>query len=162
MLLLASRAIEPNTGHAAGRALLAELYRSQTGRELPPILVTDRGKPYFAGDDLHFSVSHTKGHVFVALSDRPVGIDAEETDRDINLRLAEKILSPAERLRYDAAADKRTALLKLWVLKEAWVKYTGEGLQGYPNQTDFSPEDSRVTERDGCYVAVIKEDAYVI
>ena len=162
MLCLASRAIEPNRGHEAGRALLAELYRAETGRELPPILVTDRGKPYLKGDALHFSVSHTRGHVFVALSDRLIGIDAEEQDRPIRLELAEKILSPAEKARYEAVTDKRTALLKLWVLKEAWVKYTGEGLRGYPNQTDFSPDDPRLFVRDGCYVAVMEEDEYAV
>jgi len=162
MIRLASRAIEPNMGHAAGRKLLTELYRDHTGRELPAILVTDRGKPYFEGDPLHFSISHTPRHVFVALSDRPIGIDAEETDRQINLRLAEKILSPAEKTRYDAAADKRAVLLKLWVLKEAQAKYTGEGLRGYPNHTDFSPDDSRVLVKDGCYVAVIEEEQYAV
>ena len=40
-----------------------------------------------------------------ALSDRPVGIDAEELDRDIDPRLADKILSPTERLRYEAQPD---------------------------------------------------------
>ena len=162
MICLASRAIEPNKGHAAGRKLLAELYRDHTDRELPTILVTDRGKPYFEGDPLHFSISHTPRHVFVALSDRPIGIDAEETDRQINLRLAEKILSPAEKTRYDAAADKRAVLLKLWVLKEARAKYTGEGLRGYPNHTDFSPDDPRVFVKDGCYVAVIEEEQYAV
>ena len=162
MLYFAGRAIEPNNGHAAGWELLAELYRGHTGREMPPIRVTDRGKPYFEGETLHFSISHTKSHVFVALSDRPIGIDAEERDRKIRLELAEKILSPAEKERYDAAADKRAALLRLWVLKEAWVKYTGEGLRGYPNHTDFSPDDSRVFVKDGCYVAVIEEDEYAV
>ena len=162
MLLLASRAIEPNRGHAAGRELLAQLYRTHTGRELPPIRIADRGKPYFEGDDLHFSISHTKSHVFVALSDRPIGIDAEERDRKIRLELAEKILSPTEKARYDATADQRAALLKLWVLKEARAKYTGTGLQGYPNHTDFSPEDPRVFEKDGCYVAVIEEETYAV
>ena len=162
MLCLVCRAIEPNMGHVAGRELLAELYRAHTGRELPPILVTDRGKPYFQGDGLHFSISHTPRHVFAALSEKPIGIDAEETDRPIRLELAEKILSPAERMRYDAAADKRAALLKLWVLKEAWVKYTGDGLRGCPNHTDFTPEDPRVFEKDGCYVAVIEEEQYAV
>ena len=158
MIRLACCAIEPNKGHEAGRELLTRLYREETGRELPPILRTDRGKPYFEGDPLHFSVSHTKRHVFVALSDRPVGIDAEEADRPIRFELAEKILSPEERVRYEAAADKQAALLKLWVLKEAWVKFTGQGLQRYPNQTDFSPGDPRVFVKEGCYVAVIEEE----
>ena len=162
MLVFACRAIEPNRGHAAGRELLAELYRTHTGRELPPVRIADRGKPYFEGDALHFSISHTRRHVFVALSDRPIGIDAEEIDRNINLRLAEKILSPAESERYDAAADQRAALLRLWVLKEAQAKCTGEGLRGYPNQTDFSPDDPRIFVKDGCYVAVIEEDEYAV
>ena len=162
MLCFACRAIEPNTGHAAGRVLLAELYLGHTGRSLPPILVTDRGKPYFEDDPLHFSISHTKGHVFAALSDRPIGIDAEEQDRKIRPELAEKILSPAEKARFDSATDKRAALLRLWVLKEAWVKYTGEGLRHFPNHTDFSPDDPRVFEKDGCYVAVIEEEQHVI
>lgn len=162
MLRFAGQSIEPNKGHEAGRVLLAELYRAETGQELPPVLVTERGKPYFGGDSLHFSISHTKHHVFVALSDRPIGIDAEEKDRSIRPELAEKILSPREKRRYDAAPDKRSALLKFWVLKEAQVKCTGEGLQGYPKDTDFSPDDPRVFEHSGCYVAVIEEESYVI
>ena len=145
------------TGHEAGRQLLAELYRQETGRDLPKVLTTDRGKPYFPDSDLHFSISHTKKHAFCALSEAPVGIDGEEADRDINLRLAEKILSPSEKAQFDRAADKRAALLKFWVLKEAAAKLSGEGLKGYPNHTNFSLEDPRVLETDGCIVAILEE-----
>ena len=156
MIELKWRAIEPGQGHEAGRALLAQMYRAYRGQEMPAVVLEERGKPRFAEDPLQFSISHTKGHVFCVLSDRPVGIDAEEKDRKIDLRLAEKILSPAEKQRYLATPDKREALLKLWVLKEAAAKCSGEGLRGYPNQTDFSPEDPRLTEIDGCFVAVIE------
>ncbi|MEI3093229.1 MAG: hypothetical protein V8T48_04715 [Oscillospiraceae bacterium] len=47
-------------------------------------------------------------------------------------------------------------MLTFWVLKEAQVKRTGDGLRGYPNKTDFSLDDPRVTEMDGCLVAVIE------
>ena len=93
-ILFAHRALENETGHEAGRQLLRQLYIQKTGKECPEILVTDRGKPYFAEGTLHFSISHTKSHVFCVLSERPVGMDAEEMDRAVNLRLAEKILSP--------------------------------------------------------------------
>jgi 4'-phosphopantetheinyl transferase len=132
------------------------MYLNMTGLPLPEILVTDRGKPYFKDAALHFSISHTKNHVFCVLSDRCVGIDAEETDRRADLRLAEKILSPGEKARYEAAADKRLALLRLWVLKEAYAKLCGRGLGDYLYETDFDPEDSRVTEIHGCFVAVIE------
>lgn len=144
------------SGHEAGRMLLSRLYREETGLELPPILTTDRGKPYFADSALHFSISHTKRHAFCVLSDRNVGLDAEEADRSINLKLADKILSPAEKAQFDAAADRRMALLTFWVLKEAAGKFSGEGLKGYPNYTNFSLDDSRVTIIDGCLVAVLE------
>ena len=143
------------TGHEAGRELLASLYRAETGEELPEIWKTDRGKPYFATGKWHFSITHTPRHAFCALSERPVGIDAEELDRNINLRLAEKILSAGEKAQFDAAPDKRLALLTFWVLKEAAVKLSGEGLRGYPKDTDFSLDDPRVCTMDGCLLAVI-------
>mgnify|MGYP003300319125 CR=1 FL=1 len=154
---IASCALEGRTGHEAGRQLLAQLYREETGLDLPPIAVTDRGKPYFPDSSWHFSITHTEAHAFCALSPNPVGIDAEELGRNIRLKLADKILSPGERLQYDAAADKRRALLTFWVLKEAAVKYTGEGLRGFPRDTNFSLDDPRVTEREGCLLAVIEE-----
>ena len=153
---IVSCALDGRTGHEAGRALLAALYREETGHELPPIAVKAGGKPYFPGSDWHFSVSHTPRRAFCALSRREIGIDAEELDRNVKLALAEKILSPGERVQFDAAPDKRRALLTFWVLKEAQVKRTGDGLRGYPNGTDFSLNDPRVTEMDGCLVAVIE------
>ena len=154
---IAVQALHGANAHEAGRALLARLYQEETGDNLPDIAIADRGKPYFPHSRWHFSISHTKRHVFCALSDRPIGIDAEEIDRTIDLRLADKILSPEERAQYDAAPDKRLALLTFWVLKEAAAKCSGEGLRGYPKHTDFSLSDPRVTERNGCLLAVVTE-----
>ena len=154
---IASWALSGRTGHEAGRELLAMLYREETGAALPPIRITERGKPYFPGSDWHFSISHTKKHAFCVLSRRNVGLDAEELDRNVNLKLAEKVLSPTEKTQFDAAADKRRALLTFWVLTEAAAKLTGEGLRGYPNETAFSLEDPRVREMEGCLVAVMEE-----
>ena len=154
---LAFCALNGQTGHEAGRQLLARLYREETGNDLPPIRKTDRGKPYFEDSPYHFSISHTPKHAFCVLAEENIAIDAEELDRPIDLRLAGKILSPGEKARFDAAEDKRRALLAFWVLKEAAVKLTGQGLRGYPNHTDFSPKDPRVQEIGGCLVAIMTE-----
>ena len=145
------------TGHEAGRRLLGELYRRETGEALPQIRVTDRGKPYFPDSPWHFSISHTPKHAFCVLSRRNVAIDAEELDRKINLKLADKILSPSEKQQFDRAENPEKALLTFWVLKEAAAKLSGEGLRGYPNHTDFSLEDPRVMEQSGCIIAVMEE-----
>lgn len=146
------------TGHEAGRALLRQLYDAHAGGEMPPIQIAPGGKPHFAWGSWHFSISHTKGHAFCALSDAPIGIDAEEMDRKIDLRLADKILSPGEKAQFDQAADKRAALLRFWVLKEAAAKLAGTGLRGYPNHTDFSLADSRLAVKDGCIIAILQEE----
>ena len=149
--------LEGQSGHDAGRALLAQLYREETGKPLPEIRILERGKPCFAEDRPHFSISHTPHYAFCALSENNIGIDAEELDRKINLKLADKILSDPEKAQFDGAEDKVRALLTFWVLKEAAAKCTGEGLRGYPNHTHFSLDDPRVTEIDGCLVAVMEE-----
>ena len=149
-MIFESAPLMGQTGHEAGRQLLQKLCGDRE------IAVTDRGKPYFKDCPLQFSVSHTKSRAFCAVSDCPVGIDAEELTRDIDLRLAEKILSPAEKKRFDDAVDQRLTLLKFWVLKEAYYKATGEGLRGFPNKTDFSPDDPRLFIHEGHIVAIIE------
>jgi phosphopantetheinyl transferase len=161
-VFLEGRVIGEAGSHEAGRKLLAEMYRRYAGEEMPPVLVTERGKPYFQDSPWHFSISHSKSHVFCALSQKNIGIDAEECDRAISTRLADKILSPVERQQYDRAEDKRLALLRFWVLKEAQAKMTGEGIKFHPTHTEFLLSDPRVRELQGCLVAVIEEENHVI
>ena len=146
------------SGHETAYGLLERLYREQTGDPLPEIRRTDRGKPYFPEGGWHFSVSHTKRRAFCVLSRHNVAIDAEELDRQIDLRLAEKILSPGEKRQFEAAPDPRLTLLKFWVLKEAAAKLSGFGLTGYPNHTEFSLKDPRVRHVDGCILAVLEDE----
>jgi phosphopantetheinyl transferase len=152
---LAGCALDGRSGHEAGRQLLSDLYRAHVGESMPPILLTAKGKPYFADSPWHFSITHTPHHAFCVLADRPVGIDAEEQTRQIDLRLAQKILSDGEMAEFAAAPDKPLALLTFWVLKEADAKRTGEGIRFHPRHTDFSLTDPRVTHRDGCLLAII-------
>ena len=154
---LAYCALEGRSGHKAGRWLLSVLYRQETGEQMPEILKTERGKPYFADSPYHFSITHTQKHAFCVLSMENIGIDAEELDRRVNLKLAPRILSPGEFAQYEQAEDKKKTLLTFWVLKEAQVKLTGEGLYGYPNHTDFTLPHKAVREIDGCLVAILKE-----
>lgn len=149
-------ALDGRTGHQAGRDLLAQAYGETFGGPLPEIGIGKRGKPYFVDSPVEFSISHTRRHAFCVLSRTPVGLDAEELDRQIRPELAKVICSPGELARCQASADPCRAVLALWVLKEAEAKRTGEGLWGYPNQTDFDPEDPRVVELDGCLVAVLE------
>ena len=142
------------SGHDAGRALLAALYAAHAEGPMPEILTGARGKPCFARGDWHFSITHTPRHAFCVLARQPIGIDAEELDRPIDLRLAQKILSAGELAQFAGAEDPRQALLTFWVLKEAAGKRSGEGIGFHPRHTDFSLQDPRIQYHDGCVVAI--------
>ena len=149
---LAWTRLDGKDGHDAAYALLEQL----VGTPLPPIRRTEAGKPYFADGGPHFSISHTTNHAFCCVSERKIGIDAEEIGRRVDLRLADKFLSPYEKTLFDAAMDKQDCLLRLWVLKESYAKLTGRGIGNYLKSTDFSPDDPRIQIIDGCYVAVLE------
>ncbi len=161
MLKIESWALNGLDSRVAGKLLLEQMYSELTGEEMPPIEKMPRGKPYFTDGSLHFSITHTKTTVFCALSDVPVGIDAEDLTRKVSPSLAEKILSAHEYAQYEALPqeERNEALLRFWVLKEAEVKCSGLGLRGYPNHTAFDLDDKRVQKMGGCLVAVIQEEA---
>ncbi len=164
MLKIDTWALNGLDSHVAGKLLLTQMYEELTGAELPPIERSPRGKPHFVDSDLHFSITHTKRNVFCALSDVPVGIDAEELTRKVSPALAEKILSPYEYAQYETVADedKNEALLRFWVLKEAEAKCSGLGLRGYPDHTAFDLEDDRVEILGDCLVAVIQAEEAIV
>lgn len=156
-MILASGVIShPREGHQAALDLLDRLYRQLSGSPMPPIVREAGGKPRFETGPWHFSITHTRGHVFVALGKKPLGLDAEELSRRVSPGLAEKVLSPGEFAQYEKAPDKNRALLTFWVLKEAEAKRTGRGIRGYPNQTQFSLDDPRVFTREGCVLALME------
>ena len=147
---LAWRRLDGRGGHEVGRELLRELVG-----QLPEILITERGKPYFADGSVHFSISHTKDHAFCAISDRNIGIDAEPIGRSVKPSLGKHILSPKERAYWENAEDPGDTLLRLWVQKEAYAKLTGRGWGSYLYETEFDPENVRIV--DGCYLAIMEE-----
>lgn len=145
--------LQGRNAHALGRELLEQA----VGGKLPEIALTQRGKPYFADDSRHFSISHTPRHVFVAVSDRNIGIDAEESDRPVRPAAVKRLLSPEEWQRCQAESDPNAAFLRLWVQKEAAAKLSGQGLTHDVNKTNFRPDSPTVHLIDGCFVAILEE-----
>lgn len=85
---------------------------------------TTFGKPYLIGNDLCFSISHTKGAVCAAFSECEVGADIELSSRKVNPKLYDRVLSERERLSVNSNED----FLRLWVCKEAFLKRVGTGI----------------------------------
>ncbi|MBE6698995.1 MAG: 4'-phosphopantetheinyl transferase superfamily protein [Ruminococcaceae bacterium] len=96
----------------------------------------DNGRPSFLERTCDFSITHTQNHVFCALIDGEdasarIGIDAENLDRpDLsNLdEMANRWFSENEQKIFFTSPSKET-FLRIWTRKEAYAKYTGEGLR---------------------------------
>lgn len=138
MLYLAGGPLDGRNPHEAVRQELAELYKAVTGEKMPALIRAPGGKPRFSAGPLHCSLTHTRRAAFCALSDRPLGLDAEPLDRTISPAVADKLLLPEELAQYRQAAEPGLCLLSFWVLKEAYVKYTGQGLPGLMGAGPFS------------------------
>ncbi len=115
--------------------LLHEILEQEYGILNPVLELGPHGKP-FLPDGPHFNISHSRGHVAVAFSPEPVGLDMEQV-RPFHEKLPQRIFSPGELLWFQRRNSCRVDFFKLWTLKESYYKYMGTGLPGFPNETDF-------------------------
>lgn len=86
------------------------------------------GKPA-ANVPFHFNVSHSGNFVACSVGDSPVGIDIEEL-RSVRAALAERVCTEEERrFVFPNGSFDSTRFLSIWTAKEAYLKYTGEGIR---------------------------------
>lgn len=143
MLYLSGGLLEGLDQHLAVRRCLQALYRTVYGAFMPPLEKSPSGQPLFSVPGCYCSLTHTRKAAFCALSDKPVGLDAEAEDRALSPGVAEKILAPEELAQYLASGEDAACPLSFWVLKEAYVKFTGQGLNGRPRAFAFDLSGAR-------------------
>jgi 4'-phosphopantetheinyl transferase len=95
------------------------------------------GLPMFS-----FNLSHSRGFVACAISDKAeVGIDVESLERrGMALDVAGRFFSASEveSLRNAPPNEQAVRFFRLWTLKEAFIKATGEGLNRPLDSFSFS------------------------
>jgi 4'-phosphopantetheinyl transferase len=125
--------------HVVGRGMARRLLgRDRIDPKAICFAAAKYGKPYVtepAEAQLPFNVAHTDGLVMCGIGNRIddlVGIDVEKLDRRTDPGLANRYFSAPE-IRflenYQSDADRRNAFLRIWTLKEAFIKAIGTGLQ---------------------------------
>lgn len=109
------------------RAVLCDRLKVQNS-ELE-FAISKKGEPYLKSiPNVHFSISHTKCFVAVAVSDGEVGVDIEAV-RPLKHRVYTRFFTPNE-LDYIATDDRcrQQRFFEVWTKKEAYFKRLGEGL----------------------------------
>lgn len=141
---------------AAGMRLLAEALKAEGVGDFK-IGISKEGKPFLVGNKLYFSISHSGGLCALALSDKPCGVDLQETEAveriaDKN-RFAKRYFAPDELKIYKDDPTAET-LSQIWTRKESLAKLLGlqlnnalTGLSSY-SRGDVA-FDTRRAEIDG-------------
>ncbi len=109
--------------------LLCQGLREEYGiTEKPVFGYGEHGKPFIEGHrDIHFNVSHCREAVICVVSDRPVGVDVESI-REYRDSLVRYTMNNEEVRRIEQALDPRVEFIRLWTMKEAILKLSGEGI----------------------------------
>ena len=92
----------------------------------PIFLYNDYGAPYIEGGP-HFSISHCKRGIAVAVSENPIGIDIESI-RTFSPDLMRKTMNEDEQLRITSSAIPEVEFIRFWTQKEALLKLQGTGI----------------------------------
>ena len=92
----------------------------------PIFLYNDYGAPYIEGGP-HFSISHCKRGIAVAVSENPIGIDIEAI-RSFKPELMRKTMNEDEQLRITSSAIPEVEFIRFWTQKEALLKLQGTGI----------------------------------
>lgn len=92
---------------------------------------TKEGKPFFSfNPNFHFSISHTREFIAIAISNKQIGIDIEQ-ERKYKKELVDRFFHPKEAEYLNSLSNisqQNKDFTKIWTLKESYVKCTGKGI----------------------------------
>lgn len=110
---------------AAAYLLLKEGLQKEYGiSEKQEFVISNNGKPQLKDHpDIYFNLSHSHQAAVCAISNRPIGIDIELI-RNVNGDLIKYTMTDDEIAQIKEPAD----FFRLWTMKEAYLKLTGEGI----------------------------------
>lgn len=109
--------------------LLKKALREEYGITDNPLFeYGEHGKPTIVGHpDIHFNLSHCREAVACVVSHYPVGIDVESVHR-YKEALSAYTMNDCEQVQILAAERPEVVFTRLWTMKEARLKLTGEGI----------------------------------
>lgn len=118
--------------------ILRDMLKENFGIYTPEFKAEENGKPYLAGKEAHFNISHSKNFIACAVDSNPIGIDIEAV-RPIHPHLLRRVCTRDELYFVTGSYSLPTAkdnlneeeslrFLQVWTAKEAYIKYTGKGL----------------------------------
>jgi 4'-phosphopantetheinyl transferase len=130
------------------REVLSSYLPGTTPRDLR-FVSGDSGRPELAppfdASGLVFNLAHTRGLVVLAVARAAaLGVDVEIYDKKVPLEVARRFFSPVEVSGLEAlpADAQPRRFLRLWTLKESYLKAVGTGIAGGLDSMTFRIDDA--------------------
>ena len=120
-----------NMEHMIGEKLLATGLYKEYGLKLAfePRATGEHGKPFLTlQPKIHYTITHSGKYVMCIIADQEIGIDVQVHKKVNYERMLERMVSPAQRIEILEGEDPEKEFFRQWVLREAYIKWTGEGL----------------------------------
>ena len=110
--------------------LLMEGLEREYGLSGPPVLAFGaNGKPFLADHpEIHFNLSHCPRAALCVLGEQALGCDIEAVPGELDWDVCRHCFNEAEQESIRTAANPLLAFTEHWTRKEAYLKWTGEGL----------------------------------
>ncbi|MGI6070889.1 MAG: 4'-phosphopantetheinyl transferase family protein [Blautia sp.] len=117
--------------HVMGEKLLAYGLMEEYGISLDTAqrAVSEYGKPYFVDlPEIHYNISHSGAYVICGFAPVEIGLDVQ-IHKKVNLEGILERTVPADLARQILDTENtEEAFFRQWVLRESYIKWTGEGL----------------------------------
>ena len=144
--------------HMAGEKLLGLALRMEYGRDLAfePRAKGEYGKPFFTlQPDIHYNISHSGKYVMCIFAGQPVGIDVQE-HRSVRFEGILRRTVPEELAAEILSADNvEQAFYREWVRREAYIKWTGQGLSEDMRTLDMTLGCGQMLELENGYSGAV-------
>lgn len=129
------------------KSILNEVYKISNYE----IVYNKYHKPYLKDSNLYFNISHDKDTIVLAISDKEIGVDIEY------LTYKEEVIkhrfNKKEQLIIKNSLNKEYDFTRIWVMKEAYLKCIGTGLEYGLKKVDATKLNK---------IDIINKDTYLI
>jgi len=152
--------------HSSAFGLLKSVILDEMGYDISEadIFEEQLGKPYFKGfDGLHFNLSHTKGLCCCIIGDRRCGIDSELI-RNYRENTIRRVFTDSEAEWFQCLdeSEKPFYFFLLWTLKEAYGKFTGNGIADMKNVCFSFDGEHIISDKPQLHFCVYRAGEYLI
>jgi 4'-phosphopantetheinyl transferase len=119
-----------------------------------------KDKPYLENKPFQFNISHSENTIMCAFSEKKVGIDVERM-KNVDYSKFKLFFTASELLHIQSASNPQQAFFEYWTLKEAVLKFTGEGISANLFAFEIEKEKVKYFEENYMYETELLNPEYL-